>query len=62
VPPTAVLNGHLRYRLDDGQSLALHVNNALNRRNLDPSTPDTAALSAVPQPRRAWRLDWRFTL
>jgi outer membrane receptor for ferrienterochelin and colicins len=61
VPATALVNAHLRYHVDPRQSLALHVSNALDRRNLDPATPDTS-LSAIPQPRRAWRLDWRFTL
>ncbi|MEO6277786.1 TonB-dependent receptor [Roseateles sp.] len=61
VPSTAIVNAHLRYRLNDRQSLALHVNNALNRRNLDPSTPDVT-LGSIPQPGRAWRLDWRFSL
>lgn len=61
VGATAVVNAHLRYRFDERQSLALHVSNALDRRNLDPSTPDTA-LSAIPQAARAWRLDWRFAL
>lgn len=61
VPATAVLNAHLRYRLDERQSLALHVNNALDRHNLDPSTPDTM-LSAIPQPGRTVRLDWRIHL
>lgn len=60
VPTFAVVNAHLRYRFDERQSLSLHVNNALDRRNLDPSTPDTT-LSAIPQPARAWRLDWRIT-
>jgi iron complex outermembrane receptor protein len=61
VPSTASVNAHLRCRLDARHSLALHVNNALDRRNLDPSTPDTA-LSSIPQPGRTLRLDWRFTL
>jgi outer membrane receptor for ferrienterochelin and colicins len=61
VPATAAVNAHLRYQLDARQSLALHLNNALGRRNLDPSTPDTL-LSAIPQPGRAWRLDWRIAL
>ncbi|MDR7268676.1 iron complex outermembrane receptor protein [Pelomonas saccharophila] len=61
VPTTALVNAHLRYHVDPRQSLALHLNNALDRRNLDPSTPDTP-LSAIPQPGRAWRLDWRFML
>ena len=61
VPTTALVNAHLRYQFDARQSLALHLSNALDRRNLDPSTPDTA-LSAIPQPGRAWRLDWRFAL
>ncbi|HEY9109290.1 MAG TPA: TonB-dependent receptor [Roseateles sp.] len=61
VPATVLVNAHLRRRLDDRNSLALHVSNALDRRNLDPSTPDTT-LSRIPQPRRAWRLDWRLTL
>jgi iron complex outermembrane receptor protein len=61
VPVSAVVNGHLRCQLDERQSLALHLSNALDRRNLDPSTPDTA-LSAIPQPGRSWRLDWRLSL
>ncbi|HEY8876983.1 MAG TPA: TonB-dependent receptor [Roseateles sp.] len=61
VPTSAVVNAHLRYHVDARQSLALHLGNALDRRNLDPSTPDTP-LSAIPQPARSWRLDWRFTL
>ena len=61
VPSTALVNAHLRYRFDARQSLALHVDNALDRRNLDPSSPDTA-LSTIPQPRRAWRLDWQLAL
>ncbi len=61
VPATALVNAHLRFSIDSHQSLALHVNNALDHRNLDPSTPETS-LSAIPQPGRAWRLDWRFTL
>lgn len=61
VPATAVFNAHLRYRLDARQSLALHVSNALDRRNLDPSTPDTP-LSSIPQPGRSLRLDWRIAL
>ena len=61
VPVTVAVNAHLRWRLDARQSLALHANNALDRRNLDPSTPDTP-LSSIPQPRRSWRLDWRIAL
>ncbi|MFG6461212.1 TonB-dependent receptor plug domain-containing protein [Roseateles sp. DXS20W] len=61
VPATAVVNAHLRYALDGRQSLALHVNNVLDRQNLDPSTPDTP-LSSIPQPGRSFRLDWRFAL
>jgi iron complex outermembrane receptor protein len=61
VPLSAVANGHLRYHVDERQSLALHLSNALDRRNLDPSTPDTP-LSAIPQPGRSWRLDWRVLL
>ncbi|MBI3350278.1 MAG: TonB-dependent receptor [Burkholderiales bacterium] len=61
VPSTATVNAHLRYRLDERQSLSLHVNNALDRRNLDPSTPDVV-LSSIPQPGRTWRLDWRLAL
>ncbi|MDH0863362.1 TonB-dependent receptor [Mitsuaria sp. GD03876] len=60
VPPEVVVNAHLRYRIDTRQSVALHVDNLLDRANLDPSSPD-AALSAIPQPRRAWRLDWRLS-
>jgi outer membrane receptor for ferrienterochelin and colicins len=61
VPPTLQLNAHLRWQFRADQSLALHLGNALNRRNQDPSTPDTA-LSAIPQTGRTWRIDWRFTL
>ncbi len=61
VPTAALVNTHLRYRIDERQSLALHVNNALDRRYADPSTPDVV-LSSIPQPRRSLRLDWRFTL
>lgn len=61
VPSSAAVNAHLRWRLDEGQSLALHVSNALDRRNFDPSTPDVA-LRSIPQPGRALRLDWRFAL
>jgi outer membrane receptor for ferrienterochelin and colicins len=57
VPATAVVNAHLRLRIAQRQTLALHVNNALDRRNFDPSTPDTP-LDAIPQPRRSLRLDW----
>lgn len=58
VPVSAVLNLNLRYRIDDRQSLALHVANALDRHNFDPSTPDNP-LSAIPQPGRSLRLDWQ---
>lgn len=61
VPGTLSVNANLRYRVAARQSLALYVNNALDRRDADPSTADTA-LSSIPQPRRAWRLDWQFTL
>jgi outer membrane receptor for ferrienterochelin and colicins len=61
VPTSSLVNAHLRYQVDARQSIALHVNNALDHRNLDPSTPDTP-LSAIPQPARAWRLDWRISL
>lgn len=61
VPTAVVFNTHLRYRIDPRQSLALHIDNALDRRYGDPSTPDVA-LRSIPQPRRALRLDWRFTL
>ena len=61
VPSARTVNTHLRYRIDPAQSLALHLSNALDRRNLDPATPDTT-LSAIPQPGRAWRLDWRIRL
>lgn len=61
VPTSAVVNAHLRFRLDERQSLAVHLGNALDRRNLDPSTPDTP-LSVIPQPGRSWRLDWRLML
>ena len=61
VPTAVVVNAHLRYFVDARQSLALHVGNLLDRRNLDPSTPDTV-LSSIPQPGRAWRLDWRVAL
>lgn len=61
VPATTVVNAHLRYRLDERLSLSLHVDNALDRRNLDPSTPDVV-LSSIPQPGRAWRVDWRIGL
>jgi outer membrane receptor for ferrienterochelin and colicins len=61
VPATAIVNAHLRRVIDARHSLALHVNNALDRRNLDPGTPDNL-LSSIPQPGRAWRVDWRFTL
>ncbi|MDG0834440.1 TonB-dependent receptor plug domain-containing protein [Roseateles saccharophilus] len=61
VPTSVVVNAHLRYRVDARQSVSLHLNNALDRHNLDPSTPDTA-LSAIPQLARAWRLDWRISL
>jgi len=61
VPTSVGVNAHLRYRIDARQRLALHVDNALDRRNLDPATPDTP-LSAIPQPRRSWRLDWTLSL
>ncbi|KQY81043.1 TonB-dependent siderophore receptor [Pelomonas sp. Root1444] len=61
VPSTSSINAHLSYRLNARQSLALHVNNALDRRNLDPATPDTV-LSSIPQPGRTLRLDWRLAL
>ena len=61
MPSTVTVNAHLRYRLDERQSLSLHVNNALDRHNLDPSTPDVV-LSSIPQPSRTWRLDWRLAL
>ncbi|MGQ3052523.1 MAG: TonB-dependent receptor plug domain-containing protein [Roseateles sp.] len=57
VPSAVVVNAHLRYRAGPQQTLALHVDNALDRRNLDPSTLDTP-LSVIPQPRRSVRLDW----
>lgn len=57
VPATVIVNAHLRHRIAPGQVLALHVDNALDRRNLDPATPDTP-LSAIPQPRRSLRVDW----
>ncbi|MDR7336027.1 TonB-dependent receptor [Roseateles asaccharophilus] len=57
VPATAVVNAHLRWRFAPQQTLALHVANALDRRNFDPSTPDTP-LDVIPQPRRSVRLDW----
>lgn len=57
VPTTVIVNAHWRYRIAAGQTLALHVDNALDRRNLDPATPDTP-LDAIPQPRRQLRLDW----
>lgn len=59
VPPSNVVDAHLRYRIDARQSLALHVDNALDRANVDPSSPETV-LDAIPQGRRAWRLDWRL--
>ena len=58
VPPACFVNAQLSYRIDARQSLALQVDNLLDRDNLDPSSPD-AALSAIPQSRRAWRLAWR---
>lgn len=61
VPSAAVVNAHLRWRFSASQSLALHMSNALDRRNVDPGTPDTA-LSVIPQPGRSLRLDWRFAL
>lgn len=61
VPTALVVNANLRYRVDEHQSLAVHVNNVLDRRYSDPSTPDVA-LSSIPQPRRSLRLDWRYTL
>ncbi|KQW51992.1 hypothetical protein ASD88_05170 [Pelomonas sp. Root662] len=57
VPSTVIVNAHLRWRMAEQQTLALHVDNALDRRNLDPATPDTP-LSAIPQPRRSLRVDW----
>lgn len=59
VSSSVAMNFNLRYRIDARQTLALRVENALDRRNLDPSTPENS-LSAVPQPRRNWRLDWRI--
>lgn len=59
VPTTVLLNAHLRHRIAERQTLALHVDNALDRRNLDPATPDTP-LSAIPQPRRSLRVDWTY--
>jgi iron complex outermembrane receptor protein len=56
-----VMDAHFRYHFDERQSLALHVRNALDRRYVDPATPDVA-LGSIPQPRRSMRLDWRFTL
>jgi outer membrane receptor protein involved in Fe transport len=59
VPTAFHLNVHLRREIDEQHSVALHVNNLFDRRNLDPATPDTR-LDAIPQPGRAWRLDWRI--
>lgn len=59
VSPSAFLNAHLRYRVDERQTVAMHVDNLLDRANQDPSSPD-ASLDAIPQPRRTWRLDWRI--
>ena len=61
VPATIDVNANLRYRISASQRISLHIENALDRRNLDPSTPETA-LSSIPQMRRAWRLDWQFSL
>lgn len=59
VPALITVNLNLRYRIGPRQTVALRVENALDRRNLDPSTPENP-LSSVPQPRRSWRLDWRI--
>lgn len=59
VPTYASLDAHVQLRLSDRQSVALHVDNALDRANLDPAIAESR-LSAVPQPRRALRLDWRI--